>query len=57
MNQLSMTLMSRQLDEADKQVMYELLGKSAESAVTRQDLRQLKTLAGLIFASPSFQIR
>ncbi len=55
--QLSQRLMSRSLEESEKQALYSQLGKAPEDVVKRRDLRQIKTLAGLIFASSSFQIR
>jgi uncharacterized protein (DUF1800 family) len=55
--QLSERLMSRQLEESEKQALYSQLGKAPEAVIHRRDLRQIKTLAGLIFASSSFQIR
>jgi len=55
--QLSQRLMSRQLEASEKQALYSQLGKAPEDVVKRRDIRQIKTLAGLIFASSSFQIR
>ncbi|WP_022950953.1 DUF1800 domain-containing protein [Leucothrix mucor] len=57
LDQLAITLMGRKLDESSKQALYTHLGKGPESAVARRDLKQIKTLAGLIFSSPAYQIR
>lgn len=55
--QLSSSLLIRQLDDSEKQALYDQLGKSPEDSVGTKDLKQVKLLAGLIFASTSFQIR
>ncbi|RVU85938.1 DUF1800 domain-containing protein [Leucothrix sargassi] len=55
--QLCASLLLRQLEDSEKQALYDQLGKAPEDVVKRRDLRQVKILAGLIFASASFQIR
>jgi uncharacterized protein (DUF1800 family) len=56
-DQLSFSLMGHELQPDEKQALYEHLGKASDEAVTHRELRQLKVLAGLVFASSSFQIR
>ena len=56
-DQLSISLMGHELQLNEKQALYSQLGKAPDDSVTRRELRQLKTLAGLIFASSSYQIR
>ena len=55
--QLCSRLLVRQLEDSEKQALYDQLGKAPEALVTSRDLKQVKVLAGLIFASSSFQIR
>lgn len=56
-NQLSTRLLGRQLSAAEKQSLYDYLGKTERSKVTADDLAQVPALAGLIFASSSYQVR
>lgn len=55
--QLSIRLLGRQLQSEEKQALYTYLGKPAGALVTPEDLEQVPVLAGLIFASSSYQIR
>ena len=55
--QLSLRLLGRQLQPQEKQALYNHLGKTAKAFVTAEDTAQVAVLAGLIFASSSYQIR
>lgn len=55
--QLSLRLLGRQLQQQEKQALYNHLGKTAKAFVTAEDTAQVAVLAGLIFASSSYQIR
>ncbi|MCK5895604.1 MAG: DUF1800 domain-containing protein [Cocleimonas sp.] len=55
--QLSLRLLGRQLQKQEKQALYNHLGKTAKALVTAEDTAQVAVLAGLIFASSSYQIR
>lgn len=55
--QLAVRLLGRSLTESETLALYAYLGKEARSKVTPEDLAQLPALAGLIFASSSFQVR
>jgi len=55
--QLSVRLLGRQLQPQEKQALYNHLGKTAKAFVTADDTAQVIVLAGLIFASSSYQIR
>lgn len=56
-NQLSARLLNRQLEAPEKQALYDYLGKSARDLVTDVELAQVPALAGLIFATSTYQIR
>ena len=56
-NQLSRKLLGRRLEKAETQAIYNHLGKRPNSLVTQRELAQLSTIAGLIFATSSYQVR
>jgi uncharacterized protein (DUF1800 family) len=55
--QLSLHLLGRQLQKPEKKALYNHLGKTEKALVTAEDTAQIAVLAGLIFASSSYQIR
>ena len=56
-NQLSMKFLGRRLENSERKAIYNHLGKRSNDRVTDHELAQISTIAGLVFATSSYQVR